>query len=132
MDRLSESIWCRIHGFWNVKEWLEWPSNHLDENSMANWKTVLPSNQEILERVNIKRGIFQGDSLSPLLFEIIMIPLSLILRDKRAGYQLKKEGCKINHLLFMDDLKLYAKNSSQINSLVQTELLTRHRDEVWY
>ena len=36
--------------------------------------------------VDIKRGIFQEDSLSPLLFLIIMIPLSLILRDTRAGY----------------------------------------------
>ena len=78
----------------------------LIENSMENWKTVLSSNQEVLGTVDIKRGIFQGDSLSPLLFVIIMIPLSLILR---AGYQLKKEGCKINRLLFMDDLKLYGK-----------------------
>ena len=43
-----------------------------------------------------------------------------ILRDTRTGYQLNKDGCKINHLLFMDDLKLYGKNSSQIDSLVQT------------
>ena len=87
---------------------------------MANWKTVLTSNQEVLGTVDIKRGIFQGDSLSPLLFVMIMIQLSLILRDTRAGYQLKKEGCKINHLLFMDDLKLYGKNCSQIDSLVHT------------
>ena len=86
---------------------------------MANW-TVLTLNQEVLGTVDIKRGIFQGDSLSPLLFVIIMIPLSLILRDTRAGYQLKKQGCKINHLLFMDDLKLYRKNNSQIDSIVQT------------
>ena len=100
----------------------------LIENSMANWKTVLTSNQKVLEIVEIKRGIFQGDSLSPLLFVSIMIPLSLIIRDTRAGYQLKKEGCKINHLLFMDDLKLYGKNK-QTNSL---ELLRRHCNEVWY
>ena len=50
---------------------------------MANWKTVLTSNQEVLGIVDIKRGIIQGDSLSPLLFVIIMIPLSLILRDTR-------------------------------------------------
>ena len=49
---------------------------------MANWKTVLTSNQEVLGTVDIKRGIFQGDSLLPLLFVIIMIALSLILRDK--------------------------------------------------
>ena len=92
----------------------------LIENSIANWKTVLTSNQKVLGTVDIKKGIFQGHSLSPLLLVIIMIPLPLILRDTGAGYQLNKEGCKINQLLFMDDLKLYGKNSSQIDSLVQT------------
>ena len=79
---------------------------------------MLTSNQDVLGTVDIKRGIFQGDSLSPLLFEIIMIPMSLILKDTRAGYQPKNEGCKINDLLFMDDLKLYGKNSNQIDSLI--------------
>ena len=31
-----------------------------------------------------------------------------------------KDGCRINHLLFMDDLKLFAKNEKEIDSLVQT------------
>ena len=90
-------------------------------NSMANWETVLTSNQELLGTLDIKRGIFKGDSLPPLLFVIIMMPLSLILRDTRASYKLKKQGCKINHLCFMDGLKLYGKNSSQIDSPVQSE-----------
>ena len=50
-------------------------------NSMAFWKTVLTSNQEVLGTVDIKRGMFQGDSVSPLLFVIITIPLSLILQE---------------------------------------------------
>ena len=48
----------------------------LIENTMANCKTALISNHEVIGTVDIKRGIFQGDSLSPLLFVIIMIPLS--------------------------------------------------------
>ena len=47
-----------------------------------------------------------------------MIPLTLILRKTQIIYQLKKGGEKINHLLFMDDLKLFAKSEKQINSLV--------------
>ena len=48
--------------------------------SMKDWKTVLTAGGKSLGEVEIKRGIFQGDSLSPLLFVIAMIPLTLLLR----------------------------------------------------
>ena len=74
--------------------------------------------------VNIRRGIFQGDSLSQLLFVICMIPLSQILRKLKLGYTLKN-GKKLNHLLFMDDLKIFAKSNREINGLVSTvQILT--------
>ena len=88
----------------------------LIENSMANWKTVLASNQEALGAVDIKRGILQGDSLSPLLFVII----NTTIADFKGHNTRKNEGCKINYLLFMDDLKPYGKNSTQIDSPLQT------------
>ena len=44
----------------------------------------------------------------------------MILRKVSAGYEMKKDGCRINHLLFMGDLKLFAKNEKEIDSLVQT------------
>ena len=88
--------------------------------SMKTWITNLTANDECLGKVNIRRGIFQGDSLSPLLFVLALFPLSMILRNVSAGYEMKKDGCRINHLLFMDDLKLFAKNEKEIDSLVQT------------
>jgi len=48
-----------------------------------------------------------------------MIPLTLILRKLIAGYDLAKEF-KVNHLLFMDELKLFGKSEDQIDSLVRT------------
>ena len=76
------------------------------------------------DNVNIRRGIFQGDSLSQLLFVICMIPLSQILRKLKLGYTLKN-GKKLNHLLFMDDLKIFAKSNREINGLVSTvQILT--------
>ena len=44
------------------------------------------------------------------------MPLSMILRKVSAGYEMKKDGCKINHLHFMDDLKLFAKKEAEIDS----------------
>ena len=93
---------------------------NLIRNSMKDWQTVLTSNGDVLGNVKINRGIFQGDSLSPLLFVLIMIPLSLILRKTKLGYQMSKRAERINHLLFMDDLKLYAGNKSQLESLINT------------
>ena len=76
-------------------------------NSMVNWKTVLTSGGMPLGKVDIRRGIFQGDTYSPLLFIVIMLPLTLVLRKMRAGCILAKDMKLINHLLFMDGLKLY-------------------------
>ena len=88
--------------------------------SMSTWKTELTSYGKSLGTVSIKRGIFQGDSLSPLLFVLCMIPLTLILRKAKAGYEFEHKCQKINHLLFMDDLKLYGKDEDQISSLINT------------
>ena len=63
---------------------------HFLSKSMESWQTILMSRKEELARVNIQRGIFQGDTLSLLLFVIGLIPLSHILRKVNAGYQLGK------------------------------------------
>ena len=52
-------------------------------NSMEKWKVMLYSGNSELGELEIKQGIFQGDALSPLVFALAMIPLSLILRKQR-------------------------------------------------
>ena len=42
-----------------------------------------------------------------------MMPLSTLLEKENAGYDLFKNRGKINHLLYMDDLKLYARNKKE-------------------
>ena len=88
--------------------------------SMKQWNAELTASNQRLGNVKIRRGIFQGDSLSPLLLVLVMIPLILVLRQTKASHEIKKGGKKINHLLFMDDLKLFAKNEYQIDNLVNT------------
>ena len=48
------------------------------------------------------------------------MPLFFILNKVNAGYNWGKKEYKLNHLLFMDDLKLYAKSETQTNTLVRT------------
>ena len=87
---------------------------------MEKWKIMLCSGNSELGEVEIKRGIFQGDSLSPVVFVLALIPLSLILRKAKVAYEFSKSKEKINHLLFMDDLKLYSRSEKGLDSLVQT------------
>ena len=96
-------------------------SNFL-KTSMDNWKTrLLLSHSEGMSKsdyIKIKRGIFQGDSLSPLLFCLSLIPLSNELNNTGHGYKIF--NCVINHLFYMDDLKLFAKNDRDLEGLLCT------------
>ena len=91
----------------------------LIKQSMNKWKTNLYADGKLLGSVPIRRGIFQGDSFPPLLL-IAFLPLTHILRETGMGYQLEKNGAKVNHLFFMDDIKLYGKNDKEIDSLIKT------------
>ena len=72
---------------------------------MAKWKVILCLGNSELGNSGVRRGIFQRDSLSPLVFVLALIPLSLILRKAKAAYEFSESKEKINHLLFTDDLK---------------------------
>ena len=78
---------------------------NLFENSKETWRTELIACNESLGEVDIRRGIFQGDSFSPLLFVVVLIPLSIILNETELGCVTSRNH-KLNHLLFMDNLKL--------------------------
>ena len=50
-----------------------------------------------------------GDALSTLLFVMAMMSLKPILWKWTAWYKLSKSQEKINHLMYIDDNKLFAK-----------------------
>ena len=54
------------------------------------------------DKININYGIFQGDSLSLLLFCLSLIPLTNELNKTRYEYKIYE--ITINHLFYMDDL----------------------------
>ena len=58
--------------------------------------------------------------MSPLLFAVCQLPLTHILRHAASRYNFSSNGQKVNHLLFMDGLKLNASNKKSLESLTQT------------
>ena len=93
--------------------------NFLSHN-MCMWKTTLVLNtvENTLNAgdININSGIFQGDSLAPILFCVTLIPLTTLLNN--TGYIYKIYDNTIIRLLYMDDLKLFAKNDQQLQGLL--------------
>jgi hypothetical protein len=90
---------------------------------MEKWgtKLQLKTNQELIQSglIKINRGIFQGDSLSPLLFCIAVIPLTLELNRSKCGYQVYGTESKINYLLYMDDLKLTWRSEEELRNEIK-------------
>lgn len=95
-------------------------------HAMKKWETVLIlrlNGMDPLQTspIRINRGIFQGDSLSPLLFCMAMNPLSTILNKVRGPKVSRKkdEQCRLTHLLYMDDIKLYGNNDKTLKELLR-------------
>ena len=47
-----------------------------------------------------------------------MMPLNHILRKCTARYKLSRSQEKINHLMYVDDIKLFAKNENELETLI--------------
>jgi len=48
------------------------------------------------------------------------MPLSIVLRNINKGYVVHKDLQKVNHLLYLDDIKLYAKSRPELESLLHS------------
>ena len=93
--------------------------NFIDK-TMKTWRVELTAGGRRLAEAKIQRGMFQGYALSPLLFIIAMIPLNHIIRKCTAGYKLSRSQEKVNHLMYMDDIKLFEKNEKELETLIHT------------
>ena len=102
-------------------------------NSMVNWKTVLTSEGTDLGQVEIRRGIFQGDSLSPLLFVLIMLPLTLVLRKMRAGYKFCKghEAYQPSTVHGRSEIVWSQQIPTRLTRTSGKNFLARHQDVFW-
>ena len=49
-----------------------------------------------------------------------LLSLTHTLKETKKGYQLEKNGARVNPLFFMDDLNLHGNNDKEIDSLIKT------------
>lgn len=76
--------------------------------------------------INIRRGVKQGDPLSPLIFNLVIEPLLLKLEQK-SGFKINNNNC-LACLAFADDLILLANNIEEANT--QLEILINFLNEI--
>ena len=51
---------------------------------------------------------------------ITMMPLNDIFRKCTAGHKFRGSQENVNHLMYMDDIKLFAKNEDELQTLIHT------------
>ena len=85
---------------------------------MNSWRVELTAGGRSIAETKIQRGIFQGDVLSPLLFIIAIMPLNYMLRKCTTGQKLSRSQEKINPLMYMNDIKLFAKTEKELETLI--------------
>ena len=61
--------------------------------------------------------------LSPLLFVLPLMPVSSLLNPSGNRFQVTATLSKFSRLFYLDDLKLYAKNQNELESLLHTNAM---------
>ena len=91
------------------------------KSTIERWQIAIKLNNKTILEKSIKRGILQGDSLSPLLFVLCMDPLSRKLNSTFPKVVIKTESehYATNHLLFIDDLKLYSEKEEILKKMCE-------------
>uniref|UniRef100_A0A0N5BH39 Reverse transcriptase domain-containing protein n=1 Tax=Strongyloides papillosus TaxID=174720 RepID=A0A0N5BH39_STREA len=115
-DTISHSSIRRIFKYLNLPECL----HRLIINLLQTWNTTLKlergSNKKW--RYRIYNGLYQGDSWSPLIYTIISSVISYHLnKNQKISIKYKDEVFARNHLMFMDDCKLFAPTLRKVKKL---------------
>lgn len=72
------------------------------------------------ERINILKGVKQGDPLSPVLFNLVLEPLIRYIKASNIGYKFKnEEKLKVGILAYADDVILLSNSEDDMKILLE-------------
>jgi len=80
--------------------------------------TVRTDADPITFKIKLKRGVFLGKLLSPLLFCVALSPVAKTL-CKMKGCYCQNMKQKLTHLFFIDDLKVYTFSSKELKETLK-------------
>ena len=81
------------------------------------WSTTFYLKNVVTGLIQYKQGIFQGDSLPPLLFCLSVAPISVGIESDVSPYVCR--SCVTSHLFFVDDLKVYTPGRGEVEHAVR-------------
>lgn len=107
VNRRSADLYREIMRAWTVK-----------------YEIRTPKGKRISKPMKVKCGVLQGDTLSPLLFCLTIAPISFVLQKAHPGYSQRAcikgdRGKRVNHLYYMDDLKIYAESEKDLETAME-------------
>jgi Reverse transcriptase (RNA-dependent DNA polymerase) len=111
-----EKVFDRVNWFFLIEtlqgrgfrsKWIRWIQNILDES-----KTCINFNGELGPYFHCKRGVMQGDLLSPFIFDLVADVLNVLLNNTQDKDYIKGFGAKdtfpgLVNLHFADDTILF-------------------------
>src|SRR5699024_4752264 len=93
------------------------PDSILLKNLYRDCQTCLKVNGVHSQKIWIRRGVKQGDPLSPILFNLVVD--QLLRRLERSGYGVDIDGRHLCCLAYADDLLLFGRDVHEIEALSQ-------------
>ena len=105
-----------------VSQWMGVPEKvvYVIVKLMEGWKTRLDVTEDgkvlTSRKINIRKGILQGDSYSPVGFCLTEVPISMLIEeiDEHPMGQKYKERVKRTHSRFIDDLNFYQESQRKL------------------
>ena len=95
------------------------------EKAMKTCRVEMTAEGRSFTEAKIQRDILQGDAQSLLLFIIAMMQLNHVLRKCTTGYKISRSQKMINHLMYIDDIKLLEKNEKELETLIHAVRIYR-------
>ena len=108
-----------------VSQWMGVPEKvvYVIVKLMEGWKTRLDVTEDgkvlTSRKINIRKGILQGDSYSPVEFCLTEVPISMLIEeiDRHPMGQKYKERVKRTHSPFIDDLSFYQESQRKLEAV---------------